>query len=163
MALAYRLPEQMKVIDILNPAADAAGRTGTWITCRWAHKVYFVVHITQGNAATILISLLQAKDVSGTGSKAGPAVPIWVNTDTSAATGSDSFVIQSNASTYTTDAGTKNKHIIFEVDPSYLDGANGFKDVTISTGASNAANITECTAYLIQRVDGTAAPTALVD
>lgn len=159
MAAAFRLPEMAKIVEILNPATDAAGRTGNWITLKYAHKAYFVFQVQQGNAATILVSLLQAQDVSGTGSKAGPTVPIWWNLDTSV---NDTLVIQTFASTFTTDAPTKNKNLVFEVDPAYLDQANGFKTVTISTGASNAANVTACMAYVIMDRYAQATPPSVV-
>ncbi|SRR5579871_3218225 len=169
MSLAFRLPENFKVIDLLAPAADAGGRTGQYITCRWAHKVFIVCHINQGNAAPVTLTLLQSKDVSGTGAKStGINVPVWYCEDTSAATGSDTLTLLApvaggSQNSYTTGAATKNKYVVFEVDPSYLDQANGFKDITVQTSASNAANITEATAYVLQRTLGTATPTALVD
>lgn len=170
MALAFRLPEQAKIVDLLNPAADAAGRTGQYITCKYAHKVFIVCHVTQGNAAQVTFTLLQAKDVSGTGAKStGLNVPVWYDEDTSAATGNDTLTLLAPAvggsqNNYQTGTTLKNKIVVFEVDPSYLDLANGFKDITIQTSASNAANITEAIAYVVaERYAGNAAPTCLTD
>lgn len=165
MALQFRFPENLKFAEVMNPATDAAGRTGTVVTLKQAHKAWFVFHINQGSASTILLSLLQGTAGAGTttltGSKAGPSVPIWVNTNTAT---NDTLVIQTAfASTYTTDAGTNNKMVVFEVDPLYLDGANGFKDVTVSTGASSASNITQCVVYTWPRYEGGTPPTILVD
>jgi hypothetical protein len=156
MSDAFVLPETCKIVSCLAPAADAAGRTGTWISTKTLNKVFIFVHINQGNAATVLLSLLQAQDVSGTGSKAGPPVNIWANTDAGA---SDTLVYQgSSSSTYTTDAGTpKVKLVVFEVDPGWLDVAGGFKDVTVSTGASNAANITQAEFVCLTRYKGAGA------
>lgn len=140
MPLARSLALQQPPVEILNPAADAAGRTGKWIHAHMAAKYAVVVHITQGNAATILLSLLQATDNAGTSSKAGPTCQIWADADTAT---SDALVAQTAGSTFTTDAGVKNKIVIFEVDASQFDLANNFNHFTISTGASNAANITQ--------------------
>jgi hypothetical protein len=161
MASSFTLPEAAKIVNLLAPAADAAGRTSAYITAKNAHKVYIVVHMTQGNAATVLLSPLQASAVAGTGSKAGPTCRIWRNLDTAA---SDTLVRDTDAATYTTDAGVKLKIVVFEVDPSALDIANGFDCVGISTGASNAANITAAVAYIVpSRYQGASIPSAVTD
>lgn len=160
MARGFSLPQQAQVVELLNPATDAAGRTSIYFSMKNAIKAFIVVHINQANAATILLSVLQASAVAGTGSKALAATPVWSNLDTSA---SDTLVSRTASSTYTTDAGLKNKIVVFEVDPSTLDLANAFTSIAISTGASNVANITEAIAYVIPgRFMGTV-PTALTD
>lgn len=140
------LAENAKLVEVLAPATDAAGRTGDWINTALASKVSLIFHVTQGNAATILISLLQATAADGTGSKAGPTVQIWSDLDCAA---SDTLVRRTDAATYTTDAALKNKIVVFEFDVSALDVANDFKFFTISTGASHAANLTEAKAVLL--------------
>lgn len=137
----FTLPEQAKIHTALKPAADAAGRNGAWISCKNAHKVYVVVHVDQGNAATIALTLEQAQAIAGTGAKAITAtVPIWSNLDTAA---SDTLVRRTDAASYTTDAGVKIKIVIFEIQPQRaLDLANDFDCIRVVTGASNAANIT---------------------
>lgn len=129
-------------VEALAPAADAAGRTGDYITLKnITGPVYIVCHITQGNAATIALTPKQATAVAGTGVKALTSdVPIWTNLDTAAG---DLFTSQTAAKDYTTDAGVKNKIVVFRIDPASLDLANGFNCITIVTGASHAANITE--------------------
>lgn len=138
--MLYSVAEQLHPVNILAPAADAAGRTGAWVNTAYAAKVSVRVHVTQGNAATILLSLLQATAAAGTGSKAGPTAQIWANLDT--ATNDTLVRVATDAATYTTDAGVKLKIVVFEFDASALDVANGFSYITVSTGASNAANIT---------------------
>lgn len=140
MSFPRSVAMQQPPLAVLNPAADAAGRTGAWIHASQAAKFAVIVHITQGAANTILLSLLQATKNDGTGSKAGPTVKVWANADTST---SDALVAQTDGSTFTTDAGLKNKIVIFELDASQLDLANGFDHFTVSTGASVAANITQ--------------------
>jgi hypothetical protein len=152
-SLAFRLPEHSKIEEILNPATDAAGRTGAWITAKFAHKVFFVCHLQQGNAATVTFTVKEAQDLSGTSAQTfATNVPIWANEDTSTATGTDTLVKQTDGTSYTTGAATKNKIVVFEVDPSFLNNAGPatpWKTLTIATGASNAANITQCIAYVI--------------
>lgn len=161
MARQFSLPIQSKWIECLAPATDAAGRTGAYASLKNAHKAYVVFHVTQGNAATIALSLLQATAVAGTSSKAGPSVPIWANQDLAA---SDTLVAQTAGNSFTTSAAVKHKMVMFEVDPSYLDVANGFDCITISTGASNAANITQAWIVLVPiRYEQATPPTAMTD
>lgn len=140
------LLEQGNVVNLLGPAADAAGRTGAYVSLKHAHKASIVFKVTQGNAATILITPLQASAVAGTGSKALSAdVPIYVNLDTAA--GND-WVRVADGKNYTTDAAVKIKQVRFDINPDALDVANGFDCIGVSTGASNAANITSADAVL---------------
>lgn len=158
--LAVRLTEEYSIVQGLAPAADAAGRTGAYVTLKNCHKAFVVFHIAQGNAATIQLSVNQATNVSGGSAKAIPASAIFTNLDESV---SDALTSQTWAANYTTDAGLKNKYVIFEIIPDSLDYANGFKDIAGVTGASNAANITECTYYLFNRYPGLNWPTNVVD
>lgn len=153
MAHNFRLWEQGQIINLLKPAADAAGRTSTYVSLKNAHKAYIIVTINQGNAATVALTPLQAQDKSGTNSKGLTAVaPIAVNLDADT-TPSDVMTLVAAATSYTTDAGTKTKVICFEVDPvesmdvnSTTNNASGvpqaFDHLAIQTGASNSANIT---------------------
>jgi hypothetical protein len=152
MARQFRLWENAAVVSLLPPAADAAGRTSAYVSLANGHKAFLVCFINQGNAATIALTPLQALDTVGTGSKVLTApAPIAVNLNT--ATG-DQYTIAAAAANYTTDAGTNDKIIIFEIDPiESMDlnsntGVNlagqkqAFNHLAIQTGASNAANIT---------------------
>lgn len=143
MARNFRLWEQAQVISLLKPSADSAGRTSAYVSLSNAHKAYIVVYVNQGNAATILLSPLQSSGIAGSDSKAlTAAAPIAVNLDTDT-TPSDIMTIATAATTYTTDAGTKSKIVIFEIDPiESMDINNKFNHIAVSTGASNASNIT---------------------
>ena len=133
---------ELPLVSLLAPAADAAGRTGRWVNTRWCVKCKVKAEINQGNAAQVTLSLLQAKDSAGTGSKAIQAVvPINLQADTSV---SDVPVAQAKGTTFLCDATLKNKIVEFEFLPvDVLDIPNGFKFITISTSGSNAANITQ--------------------
>jgi hypothetical protein len=157
MARQFSLPYQIPPVSLLAPAADAAGRTSSYRSLKNALKAYVVAEVNQGNAATVLLTLLQAKDVSGTGSKAlTGVVPIWLDNDTSA---SDALVAQVAALNFTTDASLKNKIVVFEITPEQaLDVANGFRSIAISTGASNAANITRAELFVLGAFEGASQP-----
>lgn len=153
MSTAFRLWEQAQIVSLLHPAADAGGRTSAYVSLRNGHKAFIVCYITQGNAATIALTPLQAQDSTGTNSKGltGNA-PIAVDLDCDTVP-SDILTIAAAATSYTTDAGVKNKIVIFEIDPIEVMDQNsltlnaagvpqGFNHIAIQTGASNAANIT---------------------
>ncbi len=137
----FTLPNEAKLVEALAPATDAAGRNAAKVSLKNASKAYIIVHIAQGNAATIALTPQQAQDVAGTGAKAlSAAVPIWSNLDTAA---SDTLVRRADAVSYTTDAAVKNKIVVFEIDPAQFDIDNGFDCLFFSTGASNVANLTQ--------------------
>jgi hypothetical protein len=127
-------------IGLLPPAADAAGRTSPYKSLRNINgKVAIICRVNQGNAAQVTFTPVQAQDSSGTNSKAIPAVPIFVNGDT---TVSDTLAVQASAASYQTSATLKDKIVVFEFDPAELDVSNGFNHIAIQTSASNAGNIT---------------------
>lgn len=156
MPAPFRLWENAQVVNLLPAAADAAGRTSSYVSLKYGHKAYLVCGVNQGNAATVQFSPLQATDNLGSNSAAlsNPA-PIAAVLDTSLATGTDQYTIEAAATSFTTDAGVKNKIVIFEIQPEEVMGVNNvvggnplpFNHIAIQTGASNASNITS--AYLI--------------
>lgn len=158
----FTLPQQMKVVEALPPAADAAGRASDIINLKNTGKAYVLVSLTQGNAAVVPLTLMQAQDVAGTGAKpVANAVPIWANQDTAA---TDTLVRQADGVAFSTSAVVKNKQVLFEVDPSQLDINNGFDCLYFTTGASNAANITAAVFLLAEyRYQQATPPSAIVD
>jgi len=146
--------------DMLAPAADAAGRTSVYLSLKNAVKAWIVCYINQGNAATILLSPLQATAVAGTGSKAISVARIWHKQDQALA----DFTLATEAATFTTDAAVKAKIVVFELDlAKVLDQANVFDCMAVSTGASNVANITSAFLAMQPRHQGATISSPLVD
>jgi hypothetical protein len=136
------MPEHVHVVDVLSPAADAAGRNSDAVSLKNYHAAIVEVSITQGNAATVALTLEQCTAVDGTGAKAiTVAVPIFVSQDVAAASG-DVLARQANAVSFTTSGALARKTVRFVVDPATLDVAGNFDCLRVVTGASNAANIT---------------------
>ena len=159
MARQFSLPEIIPPVELLAPAADAAGRTSGYVNVGKADKAYIVCHINQGNAATVQLTPLQAQDTSGTGSKAIGATQIWSDLNESAG---DQLTKQTNAANYTTDAGLHSKVVVFEISPQdCMDVANSFHTIAVETGASNAANITEAMIYVLHRYQQAQPPSIL--
>ena len=152
MARAFRLWENAVVADLLPAAADAAGRTSTYISVANGHKAYLVCRVTQGNAAPVTFTPLQALDTIGTASKVLTApAPIVANLNSVL---TDQFVIVAAAANYTTDVGINCKLVVFEIDPIESMDLNSntgitlagnkqpFNHLAIQTSASNVLNIT---------------------
>ncbi len=64
MARQISMPYQFPPVALLPPAADAAGRTSAYRDLANALKAWVVVHVNQGNAAQVTLSILQGQDVS---------------------------------------------------------------------------------------------------
>jgi hypothetical protein len=135
------LMEAVKIVNALPPAADAAGRTGVVISLKNANTALIVCNINQGNAATVTLSPLSCTTVEGNPSAIPNNVAIWYCANTAT---SDALVRQaSDAVSFTTDATVANKIVVFEIDPAIaLDVTDGYVCLAVSTGVSNAANIT---------------------
>jgi len=158
MARQFSMPYQIPPVALLAPAADAAGRTSSFRDLANALKAWIVVHVNQGNAATVALTVLQGQDVSGTGSKAVGVMPIWL---TAATATSDALAVQTAAASFTTSASLADKIVVFEITPEQiLDMVNGFKTIAIQTGASNAANITAAELFILGSYQGASAPSS---
>ena len=145
MSKQFNFVYQAPPIGMLPPAADAAGRTGTYKSLRnCSGKVAVVCRVNQGNAAQVTFSILQATSSGGAGSKAigtNANPPIFYNADTTA---SDTLVAQAAAASFQCGTALKDQIVVFEFDPADgLDLANGYNHIAVQTSASNAANITE--------------------
>lgn len=149
------IPEEILPVTMLVPAADAGGRTSSYFSLKGAEKAYIVVYMNQGNAATVALTPAQATAVAGTSTKAISATRIWVNQDAATAV---AFTKATEAASYTTSAAVKHKIVIFEVGPYCMDVGSGFDCVAITTGASNAANITSAMLYIVPKYAGATAP-----
>lgn len=140
------IPENHTIVTALNPATDAAGRTSNYFSLKNATKAVFVVDVTQGNAATVAITLSQATTVAGGSAKALSAVQrIWATEDVSTTVVPAAATA---AASYTTGAALATKKVLIEIDPATLDVAGGFDCIAITTGASNVANLTAATLVL---------------
>lgn len=160
--MIFHLVEGGKVVSALVPAADAAGRAGAYISLKDAKRVFVVCFITQANAATVALTPYQATAIAGTGEKVlAKVVPIWANLDVSV---NDTMVRATDAVNYTTDAGVKNKIVIFQIDAAMLDVNGGFDCLVIKTGASNVANLTTALYVLDgERYGQVTPPSAILD
>jgi len=139
-------------VVILDPAADAAGRASRAVSLKSVQGICKLhVVINQGNAATVAVTPQQCTNVAGAGAKAIPASPIRLRADQ--ATSSVPAEVGAAVS-YTTDAALASKLVTFLIDPATLDQAGGFDCIRLTTGASNAANITGAWIEYVPRYQG---------
>ena len=129
--------DKIKFVEAIYPQVGAS-ISGLCISMKNILKVLVVVQIQQAATNTVAITIEQSTAVNKDGHTAiTEVVPIWSNLDTAA---SDVLVKRTRAVNYTTDAGQKNKIIIFEIDASKLDAT--YDCINVLTGASNAGNLT---------------------
>ncbi len=138
------LASESKIVTLLTPAADGAGRASKPISLKFHTYVTILALIAQGNAAPVTLTLMQAKDKNGLDAKPLAATgPIWANQD---AANLDTLVRSADGVSFTTSAAVADKQVAFHIDPSALDVNNGYAYVSLVTSASNAANITSAIA-----------------
>jgi hypothetical protein len=79
---------------------------------------------------------LQATSIAAGTNKAGPTVDIWANEDTAA---TDTLVKQTAGASYAVTNNIKNKQVVFEIDPTRLDGNNGYDCIYFTIATSSQA------------------------
>ncbi|MBR4401032.1 MAG: hypothetical protein IKT09_04990 [Synergistes sp.] len=135
----FSLAEETRIVEAIAPCTGAAAAAGDYINMKYAPRIAIVVHIAQGDASTVALTIEQAKAADGTGSKAiTEAVPIWANEDCAAG---DKLTKKDKAVSFTTSAALKNKIVVFHVDTDILDKANGYEWICVKAGASDADNL----------------------
>lgn len=158
----FSLAEDTKVVMALKPQTNAGALTGAYVSLKNYAVAHVLVEVDQANAATLAITIEQASAVAGTGSKVITAVvPVYANQDCAT---NDTLVRQTDAVSFTTSAALKTKHVLFRLDPTQFDIANGFDCFCVKIGASNVANTVSATYILSQPRSHQATPdSAVVD
>jgi len=156
-----QIPEKDKPVEAITPQAGGA-ITGAYVSLRDAEMCFVLVHVNQEGADPVAITIEQATDVAGTGSKViTNTVPIWADQDCVA---SDALVRQVDAVAFTTSSALKQKLVVYQIDPARLDVNNGFDCITVKTAASDVTNITAAQYILGDlRYGGSTAPSDRID
>jgi hypothetical protein len=154
--MLFTIPQEAFPAASIPLQTGAAGATGASISMKNALRAWVKFVVTQGNAATVALSINQGINVAFGSSKALiSTVPIWLN-DT--ANTQSIFARQTDAINFTTDATLATKIVIFQLDPNKLDVNNGFNTIQPVIGASNAANIIGCEVWFMPRYQGDTNP-----
>jgi hypothetical protein len=163
--MGYIAAEHVHVVDVLEPATDAAGRNSLAVSLKAFTGIAIVeASINQGNAATIALTLQQCTAVAGTGAKALTVnVPIYVSQDVAGASGDVLARQTSDGVAFTTSAAVTRKTVRFVIDPATLDLAGGFDCIRFTTGASNVANLTSGRVILFPKYPQASGTSARLD
>jgi len=157
MSKNFMIPEEVGLIQALEPQTNAGALAGDYISLKLAHKVLVIFHMTQGAADQAVLSLTKATDVGATGEVAVTATfPIYYNLDCT----TDGFTRATDAANYTLSVGTTNKLVVFVIDPSILPG---FDCISAVVGASSVNNIVAVTYQVLPRYAGDGLPSMIID
>jgi hypothetical protein len=157
--LPFSITEDMKIVEAIAPQTNNGTATSDYISCKNAHRVWIVAHITQGAAAASTFTLYEATAVAPTGAALITAtVPIWSNLDCAA---SDTLVKRTSAAGYATDATIKHKMVVFEWNPALF--SSGFDCLAVVCIGTSASNIVEAMFYIEDRYGAPTPPTSITD
>lgn len=155
------LPEQFKLTMLDAPVAANALACDI-ISCKNAHKVWFVIqHYGGGGDTDLGLSLYESTDVAGTTTSAITATfPIWTDIDAGAA--SNAMSRQTDAAAYTIDTGAGADYLtVIEWDPALHTA--GYDCVSIVDSGGNASNIVSVLAITEPRYQGNMPDSNIVD
>lgn len=161
MARQFQIPANLKPVQMFAPKTTNAALTSQVISLKNAHKAWIVLEFTQAVGHATTPTLNQATSIAASTNKAGPTVDIWANEDTAA---TDTLVKKTAGASYAVTNDVKNKQVVFEIDPTRLDIANGYDCIylTIAT-SSQASNFVSGAAYLQNAYAQATPPTAIID
>ena len=156
------LIENYKLVQLTSPVTSNGGFTSDYVSLKNCNMAYVVVNATQAVGHGTTFAVVQATAVAGTSVKAiANAVPIWMNADVAA---TDTLVAQTAAVSQAVAADVKHKQIVFQIDPTLLDVANGFDCIAITVDNSGqATNFVSIDAWLDERYQGNQPPAAITD
>ncbi len=128
------LIEKYKVVQAVEPKTTNAAITGAYVSLKNVINATVVVNLTQAVGHETVISLYEAKDVSGTDAKPlTNSVPVWANEDVSLG---DSLIRKTDGVSYTVSDTVKNKQVVFHIEPARLDMNEGFTCLNVRIGES---------------------------
>jgi hypothetical protein len=155
------LVQNAKIVAALSPVTNDAERTGDYIKLRDAGSLIVVVNMTQGDVAQSTVRVEQANTAAGGASKVlTKNMQIWANQNIVT---NDTLTRQTDALNFQLSNAVANKLLVFQLDPSTLDVANGFIWVAVIAGVSNVANIVSANYYLVNhRYQQATPPTAII-
>jgi hypothetical protein len=155
------MAENLKVVLLSNHAAATASVFDV-ISCKNAHKVWFVVHHSGANNTDATYTLTEYTAVGGSASTVTETCPIWLDADAGAA--SDTLVRQTDAAAVVIDPATQNPVLfVMEWDPAKHTA--GYDCITLVLGGAggHASNIVSAYALIAERYPQATPPSAIID
>lgn len=141
------LVEKFKVVQAVEPKTTNASITGAFVSLKNVNIATVIVNLTQPVGHATQVFLYQAKDIEGTGAKPlTNSVPVWANEDVSLG---DSLVRKVDGVNYTVANTSKNKQVVFHIDPAKLDINDGFTCLNVRIGASTQVTNFACAEFIL--------------
>ena len=162
MGTGTRTVDKLKIVPALTATTPAAS-TPTLVSMKGYGHLTAIISVKNAAGVTgSAITLAQSKTVAGANSKALGLDYMFASTDIANSVALTNTAVTSN--TFTTQTvNSKDSLYIIEVDADSLDVANGFDCIAVSTGASNAANLTSAMLFLEPRYPGPTQPSFIAD
>ncbi len=168
MALPFSLPEDFNIINVA-PSQVATAVTYDVVSCKNAHKVWFIIPQLYGGNTDITFSLIEATAVSG-GSTAAVtlALPIWYDVDVAAIVAGDPtgalarMTLITTGSSHIMDTGAgKSQMCVIEWDPSKHTA--GYDCIQIADTNGHASSYVTAIAIVQTRYPQAAPPSVLLN
>jgi hypothetical protein len=155
------LPEIFKIVRVQQTVAANAFTMSDYISCKNAHKVWFLINHAGATDTDITFALSEATDVAaGTAAAVTATFPIWEDAD--AGTSSDTLVRLTDAASLAIDPATEGASMsIIEWDPSKHTA--GYDCIAVSGSGGNAANTVTIFAFIETRYPQATPPSAITD
>lgn len=158
MAFPMNLPQEYKIVLLNTTAANAVACDV--ISCKNAHKVWFLVTHTGANNTDLTLTLTEATDVAaGTTSTVTAACPIWTIVPTAAL---DTWTEATAAAAVTIDPATQSPYMaIIEWEPAKHTA--GYDCIYLADSGGHASNTCVIHAIIAERYHEASPPSAIVD
>ncbi|KKM23075.1 hypothetical protein LCGC14_1618850 [marine sediment metagenome] len=161
MALPFSLPENYKVVPLGFTAANAVDCD--IISCKNAHKVWFLIYHNGSSDTDLTLSLVEAKSVAGSTTNAVTAVfPVWYN-QTATTAGDTLTKVGTDSNSYVVNVGEGGaaQFVIIEWDPSKH--SVDYDCIKVGDSGGNASNNVSITAIVETRYPQANPPSVIVD
>ena len=157
----FSLPENLKIVRVQQVVAANAFTMSDYISCKNAHKVWFLINHAGATDTDLVLALDEATDVAaGTHAAVTATFPIWQDIDHG--TSSDALVRLADAAGTTIDPATEGAALtIFEWDPALHTA--GYDCIAVSGSGGDASNTVAIFAFIEERYPQAIPPSAIVD
>lgn len=152
------LPENCKIVNVA-PSQVATAVTYDVISCKNAHKVWFIVTQKYAADTDLTVSLLEATSVDGSTTAVTATFPIWADVDIASV---DALSRQTDAASFSIDSGAgKDQLVVIEWDPAKHTA--GYDCIALTDTGGNAGNYVTALAIIQSRYPGDQPPAAITN
>ena len=134
------------------------------ISCKNAHKVWFLVQLTGENDTDSTLSLSESTDVAGgTAAAVTATFPVWYNQDTVSTTADAMTLVTTEAASYVINIGEggEGQMVVIEWDPAKHTA--GYDCIQLVDASGHGSNTMVAFAFIQPRYQQADPPTAITD